>query len=683
MRMATWMINKKLKEEFYGRMKKYLTWASYIGFPLIYVLYNETIFSLFNVNTVTGYVVLNSVIIGFMLIFLAGIGKKGGQHFVVEAVILCLITGIYLSQFIYYQIFQMLYVVSSIQGAGNAIGQFYSVLFLTMRENWLPIVLMILPLVYLFTIQRKIFKTINMKKKTVFSFGGLFVAFMTLNVAAVSLNNSGAVSPRMLFYNTFVPTESLEHFGVVGAMMLDVKFNVLNIKSDNFRVSASDITIEDKEPVKSALEEETRTVEETQVVEETGNIVYEPNILDIVFPDNGEDNVFSGMNEYFENVQPTMKNEYTGMFEGKNLILITAEGFSKFVVDEEMTPTLYKLFNEGFVFNNFYTPIWGVSTSDGEFVATTGLIPKAGVWSYTEIADNDMPFAFGRQFSNLGYVTKAYHNHSYTYYNRDRSYPNMGYEYVGVGNGMDITDQWPESDVEMMEVTVPDYAESSPFHVYYLTVSGHLEYNFNGNSMAYKHLKEVEHLNYSEAVQAYIACQLELEAAMASLLEQLAASGQLENTVIALSADHYPYGLTWEEYSELAGYDLEQNFEMYRNGFALWCKDMETPVYVDKVCSSLDIAPTLSNLFGLEYDSRLYMGKDILSDAEPLVVFQNRSFINGKIQYNSSTGVATKLTDEELTSEYIVECIQEVNDMFTQSANIIDYDYYRYLFGGH
>ena len=44
----------------------------------------------------------------------------------------------------------------------------------------------------------------------------------------------------------------------------------------------------------------------------------------------------------------------------------------------------------------------------------------------------------------------AFHGHDYTYYNRDRSYPAMGYVYYGQGNGLDLTKQWPESDVEMV-----------------------------------------------------------------------------------------------------------------------------------------------------------------------------------------------------------------------------------------
>ena len=99
------------------------------------------------------------------------------------------------------------------------------------------------------------------------------------------------------------------------------------------------------------------------------------------------------MHKYFSSVKPTKKNEYTGKFKGKNLILITAEGFSPYAVRKDITPTLYKMQEEGFKFNNFYTPTWGVSTSDGEYVACTGLLPKEGIWSFYKSSKNYMPFA--------------------------------------------------------------------------------------------------------------------------------------------------------------------------------------------------------------------------------------------------------------------------------------------------
>src|SRR5690606_21283221 len=123
------------------------------------------------------------------------------------------------------------------------------------------------------------------------------------------------------------------------------------------------------------------------------------------------------------------KNEYTGMFKGKNLILITAEGFSPYAVHKELTPTLYMMQENGFKFTDFYTPLWGVSTSDGEYVACTGLLPKEGVWSFYKSAKNYMPFCMGNQLKSVGYNTYAYHNHYYDYYFRNESHPNMGYIY--------------------------------------------------------------------------------------------------------------------------------------------------------------------------------------------------------------------------------------------------------------
>lgn len=103
------------------------------------------------------------------------------------------------------------------------------------------------------------------------------------------------------------------------------------------------------------------------------------------------------MHEYFAKVDPSKKNEYTGKYKGKNLIFITAEGFSPYAVNRDLTPTLYKMQEEGFKFKNFYTPLWGVSTTDGEYVACTGLLPKEGIWSFYKSSDNYLPFAMGNQ----------------------------------------------------------------------------------------------------------------------------------------------------------------------------------------------------------------------------------------------------------------------------------------------
>lgn len=333
---------------------------------------------------------------------------------------------------------------------------------------------------------------------------------------------------------------------------------------------------------------------------------------------------------------------------------------------------------EGFKFKNFYTPSWGVSTSDGEYVACTGLLPKEGVWSFYNSSKNYMPFAMGNQLKSEGYETKAYHNHYFDYYFRNESHPNLGYTYKGLGNGLDVTETWPESDLEMIELTVPEFIDTQPFHVYYMTVSGHLQYNFYGNYIAAKNRSLVENLPYSDKVKAYLSCNIELDKAMEKLIQELDIRGIAEDTLIAISPDHYPYGLTLTEISELANKEIN-GYELYKGVFLLWSKGME-PVEIDEICSSLDIIPTLSNLMGLEYDSRLLMGSDILSSSEPLVIFQDRSWMTDKMYFNSRTGEVTSQNGFVPDEAYIRNISEEVKNKFKVSAGILDYNYYEKVF---
>ena len=150
--------------------------------------------------------------------------------------------------------------------------------------------------------------------------------------------------------------------------------------------------------------------------------------------------------------------------------------------------------------------------------------------------------------------------------------------------------------------------------VYCLTVSGHLKYNYESNSMARRHWSQVSDLGYSEAVTAYLPARWSWSwpwrawsiswRRQASWMTPLSSSPP--TTTPMVSPD--------EEYSELLGHEVDPVFEIYKNTLILWSADIDEPVHVDKFCSSLDVMPTLANLFGLEYDSRLIMGRDILSD---------------------------------------------------------------------
>lgn len=403
-----------------------------------------------------------------------------------------------------------------------------------------------------------------------------------------------------------------------------------------------------------------------------------PNIIDIDFESLLENETSSKVKElhkYFSVAEGTRKNQYTGMFEGYNLISLCAEAFSPYLISEERTPTLYRMFSEGFQFTNFYQGIWYTSTSDGEYLMNTGLYPRQ-YNCMTKTHDNLMSFCLGNQFSRLGYECNAYHNNTYDYYNRHLSHPNMGYEYKGIGNGLKPQNAWPESDLLMVEETLQDYINAEKFHTYFMTVSGHKNYLFSQNSMARKNKELVADLDYSEPVLTYIAANMELEHALAYLVEELEKVGKLDKTVFVLTADHYPYGLTDEEMVELRGAPFETDLDLYRGCLLIWNSAMEGPIVSDKPCSNVDVLATVSNLFGLEYDSRMLSGNDILSDSPGYVLFDNRSFITEYCQYDTRTKELIVKEGITLPDGYVDTMRDVMETKFDIANKILNLDYY-------
>lgn len=651
-----------------------------ILFPIL-ILYFETFLKAFIYETVfnIGYVYMCFFSLPFGLLFyLLSTSFNEKINKILFYTIISFLTLYYGAQIIYYRIFYTFTsLYSIIVGAGKALS-FTDVLFTALLNNIPELITVFIPLILLVLIHRKIqFNKIS--KNHILKIALIAAVIQSVIVFTVLSSDTGMLSPAYLYTETFLVVDSVDKFGLLTTGRLDIKNILKNI------VFAAEPELADIIEPDDMADEESKNNTPEYEPEPKEPIVREAeyNVIDIPFEEliKGEENdAIKKMHEYFSNIQPTKKNEYTGKYKGKNLIMITAEGFSPYAVRKDITPTLYKMYEEGFKFKNFYTPSWGVSTSDGEYVACTGLLPKEGIWSFYKSSKNYIPFAMGNQLKKEGYETKAYHNHYFDYYFRHESHPNLGYTYKGLGNGLNVTETWPESDLEMIELTIPEYIEKNPFHVYYMTVSGHLQYNFYGNYIAAKNRDLVESLPYSDNVKAYLACNIELDKAMERLIQGLEEKGIAEDTLIAISPDHYPYGLTLSEMSELANKKIKTDFDLYKGVFLLWSKGME-PVEIDKVCSSLDIIPTLSNLMGLEYDSRLLMGKDILSDSEPLIVFSDRSWITDKAFFNVKTGETSSLNGEDIDT-YINEIEKTVKDKFKFSAMILETNYYKIIRDG-
>lgn len=517
---------------------------------------------------------------------------------------------------------------------------------------------------------------------------GVFAALELLTVLLLLVGGGSLKEDREYFTADYAINPSITRFGLMCSLQLEGVYSIIGIP----------------EYVPSLGGEPEPTVQPTPIV--TPDPVYGANVQDIDFDaiaNSTKDKLVKEMSSYFAAKTPTDKNQYTGMFEGKNLIFLVAESFSPYAIDPELTPTLYRLSTEGFVFTDFYQPDWHQSTTGGEFAAVSGLLPTKvnGTLSFLSSASKAMPYALGNQFRELGYATRAYHNGSFNFYERHRTHPNLGYDYMAMGNGLKLLSKgaWPNSDHEMIQVTIDEYVDNyvnngEKFHTYYMTISGHGSWGFGGHRMCAKHEAEVAHLTqYSNAVRAYLASQLELEYALREIVERLEAAGIADDTVIALTSDHYPYKLTPKEYHELEPVDTgDRDMLRYRNSFILWCGSMEEPVVIDDPCSSIDILPTLSNLFGLEYDSRLFSGRDLLStnydvsdpdSPQPFAVSVDAgigsSWVSLAGSYDSFTHTFTPNPgyEEYDNEEYIDAMRAKAKDMFKYARNILYKDYYK------
>ena len=591
------------------------------------------------------------------------------------------------TQVVYYHLFKTFLSIFSLTKMAMVARSFGEMAVGNVLANWFPILMMAAPTVLAIWCRKRLIDGQTPARGQRLRTAALAAAVQLAVMGLVLLCGGGVLSLRYIYFQAATPALEVQNFGVFTQTQLELSRVLFGIRPDSPDASTEpepDKAPPDLEPTLPPEEDPPPPDDSAPRPEAIPG--YHTLAIDFdAHIEQEEDEGLRSAHLWFSQRERTPENLWTGYFKGKNLIWIVAEGFSTLAMDPQRTPTLWKLSHQGFVFDNFYTPLWGVSTSDGEYVTTTGLIPKSGVWSYSLSSENDMPFSLGNQFREEGYATFAFHDYLYNYYDRDRSHPNMGYDYYALGQGLELESGsgFPASDLEMMEKIVPMFLNEDRFMVYCLTVSGHMTYTLDSNDMSARHWEAVKDLPYSEEARCYLACQLELELAMESLVEQLEAAGKLEDTVIVLSADHYPYGLTDEQYSELAGHELDPVFEIFKNTLILWSGDMEgTAVHVDKYCSSLDVMPTLSNLFGLSYDARLIMGSDILSASDPLVIFANYSFINGAGYYNSITDQFTRWDGAEPDLREVADMVAEVQNRVAYSGTILDCDYYRLVLGG-
>ncbi len=635
--------------------------AFYWAFALLYweCLLSGAVFHSFGVRIYAlGFTLSAALLVTLVLSFL----RKG--RFGAEIFLTAVLTLLYGSQIVYHFIFGTLYSVAMVSQGGEAMTNFWRELLAAMGDHFPWLIALLVPLALRIFLRKGLKGELRAKGRIVLL--ALAVALFALTRVGIRQTGTEMFSDEDYYRSREIATnQNVQRFGLLTTIRLELTRHAKTEEQDYY------------------IPEETQGENPAQ---EPAEVRY--NVMDIDFDALNaltEDKKLLAINDYCSKVTGTNQNEYTGMLKDYNLIVMCAESFSPAAIDKDLTPNLYKLTQQGIIFNNYYNTFPN-TTTDGEYALMQGLYPDAGrskaVSSLYASRSSYLPFTLGNVFqSQRGVESFGYHNYRGSYYGRSESHPNMGYTMKFAGDGMTFTTNWPASDLEMMEQSVDDYIGKEPFHAYYMTFSGHYKYDIGTNEMAKRNWDQVKDLPYSSnAIKAYLSCNIEFDKAIGYLMERLEQAGVADRTAIVIAGDHFPYGLKDSEYAELIGHDID-GFSKFKSTLIFWVGGLEKNIVVDEYCCNVDVLPTILNLWGFEYDSRLLAGTDVFSDGTHAAVLVDKSFLTDKAWFNASTGeIRYQVPESEIPEGYVENMNQLIATRFSISADILNTAYYNFVF---
>lgn len=399
------------------------------------------------------------------------------------------------------------------------------------------------------------------------------------------------------------------------------------------------------------------------------------------------------IDEFFENQEDHDVNNYSNIFEDKNLIFIMAESLDTFAINEELTPNLYKLKTENAYFQNYYSPLYYRSTADTEFLVQTSMYPNNNVTlSMDAYVDNTFPSTLPKLFEANGYETFSFHNYIDYFYPRANFHlTTLGYNsYYGPEEmGMDVANSdksiifnhdW-QSDYDMMVAAVPEFINEDKFFVNMLTVSGHFKYDSNHpiaakNTQAVRDYETSEGINLDDEIFYYLAANIELDKAIGYLLQQLEANNKLSDTVIMIFGDHYAYGIdknTIWEYDTMK--DDGSDMDIHNVPLLMYSDSTILNGMVNNYMSSIDFVPTVSNLFNLPLNYKLVLGNDALADDENVVRFADISFVSSTFSYDSLP--EQMIIPSNVNPEYIIYLSNMFINDYKYNLLVLNYDYFK------
>ena len=386
---------------------------------------------------------------------------------------------------------------------------------------------------------------------------------------------------------------------------------------------------------------------------------------------------------FFEKRGEKQVNAMTGIFEGKNVVLVLMESMDDWMITEEDTPTLVRLMEEGINFTNFYTPFYGSArTLNTEFCANSGIfLPTNGHYVFDYVT-NHFNQTMAAQFVNNGYTAEVFHYNEPSFYSRGVFEPAMGYNKYNTYE--DYTEDEEDLYDECYLFNNPElndlfFRDGQTFN-FIITRSAHLSYVYN-EVLSYRALKRYPEyrgkFGHEEVDCAMVKAKL-VDDMFARLLEELEAKGELENTVIVGITDHYTYGFDdVQKLLEVSG--VTEEFHLEKTPCFIWSADGPSMEF-SKTLNTSDLLPTVLNLMGVDSPYH-YLGRDAFDkNYVGYALFSDGSWIVDGVLWRPEYGDNMQLLTED-TKPLTPEQVEQINAYLVEYGQISNLllitDYYR------
>ena len=318
-----------------------------------------------------------------------------------------------------------------------------------------------------------------------------------------------------------------------------------------------------------------------------------------------------------------ISGNYTGIGQGKNLIVIQVEALQDFLIGrtylgQEITPNLNRLAKNrsSLYYNNYFQLVGKGNTSDAEFVSHNSLYPSIGEPTYMVYHENSY-YGLPWLLRDNGYTAWAFHGYERTFWNREEAYVNQGFQNFIAEDNFQFDEEvgFGMKDEDFFHQSLPyiknlDERYENPFYAFMVTLTSHTPFEMP---------KEDQHLQLKAEHRGtilgdYLQSIHYMDRELGEFIDKLKKEGLLENTVLAIYGDHFGMNAANKIDQDLMTDYLHEEYDfdhMMNVPLIIHIPGEKLGKEVSIIGSQLDFYPTIANIMGYPITKGIIFGRDL------------------------------------------------------------------------